>query len=55
MLRGAGAYGLLDGVFVIGLALAGDTGFAFVAYAMLALAFAAFVVMIRKVKPSTQR
>lgn len=55
MLRGAGAYGLLVGLFVISLALAGDTGFAFVAYALLALAFAAFVVMSRKVKPSTRR
>jgi len=54
MLRGAGAYGLLDGLFVGGLALAGDEGFAFGAYALLALAFAAFVVMSRKIKPSTQ-
>jgi hypothetical protein len=55
VLRGAGAYGLLDGLFVIGLTLAGYEGFAFVAYALLALAFAAFVVMTRKVKPSTER
>ena len=54
-LRSAGAYCLLDSLFVIVLALAGFNGFAFVAYALLAVAFAAFVVMTRKVKPSTQR
>lgn len=53
-LRSAGAYCLLASLLAIALALAGFSGLAFVAYALLTLAFAAFVVVSRKVKSSTQ-
>ena len=50
-LRVAGAYDLLGSLFVIGLALAGGKGLAFLTYAVLSLAFVAVVLAATKLKP----
>jgi hypothetical protein len=49
-LRVVGAYDLLGSLFVIGLALAGGKGLAFVTYAVLTLAFVAIVQVAPKPK-----
>ena len=50
-LRLAGAYCLLGSLFVVGLALTGNEGFAFVIYAGLALTLAATTRVVRSRKP----
>lgn len=51
-LRVAGAYDLLGSLFVIGIALAGGKGLAFVTYAVLTLAFVAVIQIAPKLKRS---
>jgi hypothetical protein len=50
-LRVAGAYELIGSLFVIGLALAGGKGLAFVTYAVLSLAVVAVVLGVPKLNP----
>jgi len=49
-LRLAGAYDLLGSLFVIGLALSGGEGLAFVTYAVMTLAFVAVVQVAPRLK-----
>ena len=51
-LRLAGAYDLLGSLVVLGLAVGGNIGLAFLTYAVLALAFVAIVTGASKLKPS---
>jgi hypothetical protein len=50
-LRVAGAYEFLGSLFVIGIAMAGGKGLAFITYAVLTLAFVAVVLGVPKLKP----
>lgn len=52
-LRVAGIYDLLGSLLVMGLAMAGNRGFAFVTYAVLSLAFAAVVLVAPKLRLGT--